>query len=161
ILIAYYSRTNVTANVINKISKEIDCDIEIIKDKKNRNGPLNYLKSGIDAARGKETEIETPSKNPSDYDLTIIGTPIWASTMATPVLTYLNHKKEEIKKLSIIITTGSSGIEKTIQEIEKLIGTTSVESLTLKRNDLSNITEYNNKISTFISKIKSLDNESK
>jgi len=122
ILLVYYSRTNNTRKISEEISTKLNCDIEEIRDLKERSGKLNYLKSGYEAIRSKETQIEDMKNDPSDYDLVIVGTPVWASTMATPVLTYLNKNKNKIKDLAILITFGGSGYEKTTNNIEKLCG---------------------------------------
>jgi flavodoxin len=122
ILLVYYSRTNNTRKISEEISTKLNCDIEEIRDLKERSGKLNYLKYGYEAIRSKETQIEDMKNDPSDYDLVIVGTPVWASTMATPVLTYLNKNKNKIKDLAILITFGGSEYEKTTNNIEKLCG---------------------------------------
>ncbi|MDR0911730.1 MAG: flavodoxin [Methanobrevibacter sp.] len=155
ILIAYYSRTNVTATIINEVVKEfsdeINVDIEVIKDKKNRNGSINYLLSVIDAVRRKNTEIENIEKNPSDYDLLIIGTPVWAATMANPVLAYLNQIKDNVNDFATIITAGSSGFEQTLNDIESIIGQKVITTLNISTKDRQS--GYSEKIANFVKKL--------
>ena len=42
-LIVYYSRTNVTKGIAEKLQKELDCDIEEITDDGKYNGKLGFL----------------------------------------------------------------------------------------------------------------------
>ncbi|MDR3291687.1 MAG: flavodoxin [Methanobrevibacter sp.] len=154
ILIVYYSRTNVTANVVDEVSKKLNCDIEKINDLSNRSGPLNYLKSGYDAIRKNETKIGSTKKNPSDYDLVIIGTPVWAGTMSSPILTYLNQNIDKIKNLCVIVTFGSSGDESTIRNIEKIINKHSIASLKISRKDFKS--SFTHKVDEFVNKIEKI-----
>ncbi|WP_394325794.1 flavodoxin family protein, partial [Methanobrevibacter arboriphilus] len=96
ILITYYSRTNITEKVAIKLKEELDCDLEEIIDKKNRSGPISYLISGFQAVRSVPADIKEIEKSPENYDLVIIGTPVWAGTMSTPILAYLEENKEKI-----------------------------------------------------------------
>ena len=99
-LIVYYSRTNVTKGIAEKLQKELDCDIEEITDDGKYNGKLGFLKGGMNASMGRSSDINPITKNPADYDLVIIGTPVWASNMAAPVFTYLIQNKDKIKNMA-------------------------------------------------------------
>jgi flavodoxin len=150
ILIAYYSRTNITRNVAKKIQKELNCDIEEIKDTKNRSGMLNYIKSGFDAIRAKNTKIKPITKDPSHYDLTIIATPVWAGTMASPILTYITENKEKFTKVSFISTCNST-CEKTLENMENLLNKQAIETMTINKEDIDQ--RLNQKINEFSNKI--------
>ena len=115
ILIVYYSRTNVTKMIAEKLQKELKCDIEEITDNGNYNGKLGYLKGGMTASMSRTSDINPIAKNPSDYDLVIVGTPVWASNIATPVFTYLMKYRDQINKMASFCTCISSGWEKTNQ----------------------------------------------
>lgn len=103
-LLVYYSRTNITKEIAETIQKKLDCDIEEITDNNKYSGKLGFLKGGMNAAMGRTTDINPISKNPSDYDLIIIGTPVWASNMATPIYTYLMKYNSEIKNVASFCT---------------------------------------------------------
>lgn len=151
VLIAYYSLTKVTEGLVENVSEKIECDVEEIKDKQNRAGRIKYLTSIIDALRGKKADIKSPEKNPEDYDLVIVGTPVWARTMATPVLSYLDLNKDKIKSVGAIVTCGGNGIEKTIADIESILGKKIVSALTMTREDFNS--SYDNKIDKFIEEL--------
>ncbi|MBO6110535.1 MAG: flavodoxin [Methanobrevibacter sp.] len=150
-LIVYYSRTNVTKDIANRLQKELDCDIEEITDGGKYDGRLGYMKGGMNASMGRTSDIDPISKNPSDYDLVIIGTPVWASNMATPVYTYLIKYNDQIKKMASFCTCISGGYEKALEKIAEVSGKTQVSTMFLNAKDVKNPTE---KINTFIKNIK-------
>jgi flavodoxin len=150
-LIVYYSRTNVTKDIANRLQKELDCDIEEITDGGKYDGRLGYMKGGMNASMGRTSDIDPISKNPSDYDLVIIGTPVWASNMATPVYTYLIKYNDQIKKMASFCTCISGGYEKALEKIAEVSGKTQISTMFLNAKDVKNPTE---KINTFIKNIK-------
>ncbi|MDO5850373.1 MAG: flavodoxin [Methanobacteriaceae archaeon] len=118
-LVVYYSRTQNTEKVAKLIKEELNADIEEIKPIKGYDGPIGYAKGGLESSRGKTPKLEKISKDPSNYDLTIIGTPVWAFTMASPVLTYLRENKDKFNDVAFFTTAGSSGMESTLENMEK------------------------------------------
>jgi flavodoxin len=150
ILIAYYSRTNVTRKIAEEIQKELDCDIEEITDGGKYNGKLGFLKGGMNASMGRTSDINPITKNPSDYDLVIVGTPVWASNMAPPVLTYLMRYRDKIKSMASFCTCQNSGYEMTLAKIAEVSQKKQVARMHLTSADIENPTE---KINTFIDNI--------
>ena len=92
-LVLFYSRTGNTGKIANEIAVKLNSDIEEIFDKKNRKGIFGYLAAAKDAATKKFTQIEEVKKDLSQYDLVIIGTPVWAWGMAPAIRTYLSKNK--------------------------------------------------------------------
>ncbi len=150
ILIVYYSRTDVTRKIAEAIQKELDCDIEEITDNGKYNGKLGFLKGGMNASMRRTSDINPMRKNPSDYDLTIVGTPVWASNMATPVFSYLMKYKDEINDMASFCTCISSGYEQTLINLAAVSAKKQVATMYLTAKDIENPRE---KINTFINKI--------
>src|SRR3989339_644824 len=96
-LIVYYSRTGTTKRVAEAIAEKLGADLEEIVDKKDRKGAMGYLTAGRDATLRRLTEIEPLKKRAEDYDLVIIGTPIWSWNMSVAVRAYLSLNKEALK----------------------------------------------------------------
>lgn len=151
ILVVYYSRTGTTKRVAEIISKMLKCDIGEIYDTKNREGIMGYLKSGRDASLGRLTLIKDIKYDTKQYDLIIIGTPVWAWNMATPVRTYIVQNKRFFKKTAFFCTMGGSS-GKTFVKMETLSGKTALALLELKtREVLKN--DYKDKVREFIKKL--------
>ena len=96
-LVAFYSRDGNTKRVAEIIAKALNADIDEIKDKKSRKGIIGFLRAGYDATRGKTTEINF-SKKPADYDVVILGGPVWNGRVTPAVRTYLLKNRDSVKK---------------------------------------------------------------
>lgn len=134
-LVVFYSRTGTTRIVGEIIAQKLGADVEEIKDTMDRGGVGGYLRSGRDAMKRNLTKLEPVVKKPSDYDLVIIGTPIWGWNMSVPIRTYLTEQKNNIQnKVAFFCTMGGSGDKKAFSEMEEIIGkkTVSVFSATTK-----------------------------
>lgn len=105
-LVVYYTRTGNARFVAETIAAEIGADVEEVIDLKKRTGVLGYLSGGSDARRGKETEIASTKKSPAEYDLVIVGTPVWAGRPAPAILTYFKKHDFADKKVAVFFTQG-------------------------------------------------------
>jgi flavodoxin len=105
-LVVHYSRTGRTSKVAAELAAALGADSDSIIDRTNRSGLIGWLRSGRDATRRYTTELEPPKKDPSAYDLVVIGSPIWNANMSTPVLTYLKQFSGKLPKVAFFITCG-------------------------------------------------------
>ena len=153
-LVVYYSRTQTTEKVAKMIKDELNCDIESIKPIKNYDGKLGYARGGFESSTKKLPGIENPEKDPSEYDLVIIGTPVWASTMASPVLTYLRHNNGKFNNVAFFDTAGGSGVESTFKKLEQETKKP-LQTLGLTREDMK---DYEEKTQKFVEDLKKLMN---
>lgn len=153
ILLVFYSRTGTTKQVANLISENLNCEYEEILDTKNRLGFFGWLKSGKDAMMKKITVLKQIEKNPEKYDLVVIGTPIWASNMSTPIRTYIVENKEKFKNIAFFCTEGGSGGKKCFERMAKLCNKEPVATLEIKTKEI--------KKETHLEKVKEFSNEIK
>jgi len=103
-LVVFYSRTGTTREVVEAISGLLQCDLEEVLDTKNRAGILGYLRSGSDAFLKRLAAIKETRTDPALYDIVIIGTPIWAYVMSSPIRTYLSRNKNRFKQVAFFCT---------------------------------------------------------
>ena len=96
--VVYYSRTGKTKFVAETIAAELGSEIEEIVDLKNREGKLGWMSATQDASSEKETHIAPTKKIPKDYDLLIIGTPVWAFNTTPAIRTYIKNNDLSGKK---------------------------------------------------------------
>jgi flavodoxin len=115
-LVVYYSRTGNAKFVAETIAAELGSDIEEIVDLKNRAGKIGWISAGRDASGGKQTKIAPTKKVAADYDLLIIGTPIWAWSPTPAIKTYVGKNDLTGKKVALFFTFDSNlrqAVEKT------------------------------------------------
>lgn len=132
ILVVYYSRTGVTKKLADYIAKKIGAATEEIKDTIKRAGAIGYMSAGRDAALRRLTKLEPLKFNPADFDLVIIGTPIWSWNMSTPIRSYLNEYKNQFKQAAFFCTMGGSGDDKAFREMGEIINKKPAAVLALK-----------------------------
>lgn len=120
-LVVYYSRTGITRTVAQYVAEALDADIEELIDTKNRKGPLGFVVAGKDAALKKFVPIEPPKYNPNQYDLVVIGSPVWANTMSSAVRAYLTEHGKEIRSAALLSTTHSSGVEESQRDMRDML----------------------------------------
>lgn len=128
-LVAFFSRTGTTKKLAEAISIVMRCDIDEIKEAKQRTGLLGFLRSGREAVLGSMVEIES-SKDPSRYDIVIIGGPVWSSNVSSPVRSYLHKHRKSIKKAAFFCTCGSK-CGKAFETMQKVGGKKPVATLCL------------------------------
>lgn len=147
-LVVFYSRTGNTRKVGEKIANILKADIDEVIDKTDRSGIRGWLGGGKDAFFKNPTFIHF-KKDPSKYDLVIIGTPVWAATQAPAVRTYLSEHK--LKSVAFFCTYGGSE-GKTFSEME-LVSKKPVATLGLVDRKIGT-PESLSKIKEFCRKIK-------
>jgi flavodoxin len=135
-LVVYYSRTGLTKKIAALISHELNADMDEIIDKKKRSGPVGYMTGGRDAMKGVLTGI-TYARNPKDYDMIIIGGPVWAWTVTPAVRTYLDQNSDalKVKKVAFFATQGSSGSDKKFAVMEGMLKVKPISTLTVNGKD--------------------------
>ena len=120
-LVVYYSRSGNTRFVAEKISQKIGGDIEEIIDKKRRKGPLGFVIGGFDATRGRKTDIAEMKKSPRDYDLIVVGTPMWNKRITPAVRTYLEDNKLSEKRVALFCTNHGSQSERVFKTLKEIM----------------------------------------
>lgn len=120
-LVVYYSRSGNTRKVADIIGKKLGSDMEEIIDNKNRRGMLGFLTSGNEAHLKKIIPIEDIKSDLSQYDLIIVGTPIWAGNISTPIYSFLHKYKEKIIKFAFFSTSMGTDPQKNFFSIEKIV----------------------------------------
>ena len=154
-LVVYYSRSGNSKFVAQTIAEKIGADIEDVIDKKNRRGRLGFLTAGYDATRGKETQIEETKFLPKNYDLIVVGTPIWNSRPTPAIRTYLNKNDLSSQKVALFCTLDGSNEEKVTANIKKLLPNGNIISTLAVEKALKNPEEAKSKISAWCSNLTS------
>ena len=154
ILVVYYSRTGLTKKIATLISTKLKADIDEVIDKKDRSGAMGYMRAGKDAMKNELTSI-TFTHDPKDYDLVLIGGPVWAWTVTPAVRTYLDKNVDalKIKRVAFFASQGSSGSDKKFKAMEDVIGMKPIATLTINGKDFKSNT-YESKVDEFVSSIK-------
>ncbi len=120
-LVVFYSRTGNTKFMAEKVAAELSADTEEVVDLKNRRGWLGFIRAGYDATRSKVTKIQKTQKSSWDYDLIVVGTPVWNSRLTPAIRTYLKENDLSQKRVALFSTNEGRGSEKTLAMMKSLI----------------------------------------
>jgi flavodoxin len=131
-LIVYYSRSGTTRKVAEALAGILKAEVEEISEKRKRGGPIGWLKSGYEASRKKSPSIADLKHDPASYDLVVIGTPVWAGTLASPVRSFLEQHAGSIKRAGFFLTMGGERESKTFADMAALLGKETEAQLALR-----------------------------
>ena len=128
-LIIFYSLEGNTRFVSETLATELDGDLAEIKTKDelvNKNSLMKYIWWGKMIFQKQEPEILPIDKKIEDYDLIIIGTPVWAWTYTPPIASFFQENRIHGKKVAVFCCHGGWP-RKTLEKMkEKLTGNTIV-----------------------------------
>ncbi|MDD5066944.1 MAG: flavodoxin domain-containing protein [bacterium] len=122
-LVVFYSRTGRTRKIAERIASRLQSEKEEIIDRKKRRGFVAWFVAGADAVRKKLTEIEGIKKDPSSFDVVILGTPVWGDSMVPALRTYITQFRDKIKRVAFFYCSGGTeGSQKIFPDMEELTG---------------------------------------
>lgn len=151
-LVVYYSYTNNVERIVDALLTKIDADIlEIEPAQKGLDYAADNYAIGsaqIAAIRHNPDDaasypaIDPVNVNLSEYDCIILGSPLWWSSMAAPLQTFLFQYGKEMagKKIGLIVSSASSGISGVEGDAHRLIpdGNFLTPSLWVRSSQTSN-----------------------
>jgi flavodoxin len=136
VLVASYSLDGTTSHVARDIARMLSADVDEIRDVVKRAGMFRYIQAGIESiARGLPT-IQFDSRL-SDYDLVVLGTPVWTGTMASPMRSFLYKHASQLKEVACFCTMGGSGSVGTLNEMRAMCGTPEALTFAAKNADVT------------------------
>jgi flavodoxin len=149
VLVCYYSMTGHTRRLAAELHRALDCEIEEIREPRPRTGLVGLVRALYDAMRRRAPPIEPIRHEPEDLDLLVLGGPIWAGRLASPVRTYAAHYAQRAHRIALFCTEGSRGADQAFAELEALCGRERVASLVVDERHLAD-SEHCDQLSDFV-----------
>jgi len=100
-LIIYYSYEGNTEFMARSLAEHLKADmlkLEPVNEQKH-SGFMKYVWGGKQVFMNRRPELKPLDKNPADYELLIIGTPVWAFTHTPALSTFLQNTTIKGKKI--------------------------------------------------------------
>ena len=155
--VVFYSLSGNTQAAAKEIAEGIGADLIELKLVK----PFPTEKSkqlalgGMQAMFGMKPAIQELSKNIKEYDVLILGTPIWAGTIAAPVHSFLNNYQVLDKIVAVFTFSGGGDNKRCIAKLSKRLPRLKVEVALANRD--SDLAIHNaDKIHHFIKEVERL-----
>ncbi|OLS14754.1 MAG: flavodoxin [Promethearchaeota archaeon CR_4] len=124
ILVIYYSLEGNTQLIAENIAKTVNADVlRLVPEKDIKStGGRRFFWGGKQVVMKEKPVLKPFDKNPLEYDLLFIGTPVWAWSFTPALRSFFSEVKLQGKKIAIFCTH-SGGMRKTLANIKnKLAG---------------------------------------
>ena len=151
-LVVYYSRTGNTKLLGDELAGALGADIEELKDTKNRMGVAGWLQCARDARRKHFADLEPVRHAPADYDLVVLGGPIWGFTMCSPTRTYAVMHRDSFTRVAFFCTAGGyKNIPASFEALKDATGMEPAATLGLSEGDV--LDDHADALAEFVSKL--------
>jgi flavodoxin len=138
VLVVYYSRSGHTAKIARSIARRLDADVEeLFEEPPRAAGIAGYLRAGLDAARGRTGRLRPMVNDPAKYDLVIVGTPVWASSVTPAVRSFLEANASRVRRIAFFLTHGGSGRARVLAQMESAAGRAPVATAAVRESELA------------------------
>ncbi len=121
-LVVCYSRSGLTARLGREIAASCGADFELIREARGRAGPLGFLRSVWESVRRQQPAILAAENRPADYALVILGAPVWAGQVASPMRSYILQHCQDFNRVALFCTMGGRGGDSALAEMAALCG---------------------------------------
>jgi flavodoxin len=121
-LVAYYSRSGNTQALARELGAALGADVEEIVEPRHRRGPIGYLRSLFDVFTDRLPPVAVPHHDPARYDLVLLGGPVWAGHIASPLRSFAGRYAADAVQVAFFCTEGGKGAEHAFAELRKTCG---------------------------------------
>ena len=147
-LIIYYSLTGNTRQIAEALASKLEADCARIQDRNVRSGVLGTLRTAYESLFARPAKINYISADPAQYELLILGAPVWMMRLAPPLRSYILKEKNRFNKVAFFCTEGSSGGSGVFKTMENLCAKHPVATLEVSEADIKS-GEYKEKVERF------------
>lgn len=151
ILVVAYSRSENTRTVAQAIATHCHADFEEIRELRSRRGPGGYVRSAVEAWRRAPSTILAPRNDPADYDLVVLGSPVWVQHVSSPMRRYLLDHGSALTRTAHFVTEGGSGGQTALADMASLTPRAPIATLILTDAELR--ASLQAKIADFVAQI--------
>jgi flavodoxin len=134
-LVVYFSRSNTTRTVAKRLAAQLGAELEEIVDPTRRRGLVGWLRCGFEGKAGKVAVI-APSRPVDGFDVVVVGTPMWAGSLSSPVRAYLRRHRRELGDVAFFCTRGGKGPHEVFRQMAAEAGRAPIAELTVREREL-------------------------
>jgi len=150
--VIYYSHNGSSAQAAEIIKAELNADIFRIEtlDSKKRKGLPLMLWGGGQVVKGKKPALKPLSVDINAYDLVILGTPVWASSPAPALVSFLSTNSITGKKVALFCCH-AGGMGEALNKLKALLdGNTVIGEIDFRNAAKMDKGELKQKISEWV-----------
>lgn len=136
VLVIYFSRTGHTQELAHELALAGRWDCEALRDATRRGGILGALRSGVEALLARSAPIAPLEHDLSEYELVVVGTPVWNHAVSSPVRALFERHRRELPRVAFFVTCHGNGARRVLAQMAELAGREPVTTLAVRTRDL-------------------------
>lgn len=119
-LVVCYSRTGRTRLLAQKIGSALHATVEELVAATDHRGVGGYLRAALEGRFQQPAALMAPQHDPDGFDLVVIGTPVWAGCVSSPVRSYLQQHAAALRRVAFFCTMMQRGCETTFRQMQEI-----------------------------------------
>jgi flavodoxin len=147
-LIVYYSNTGHTKKIAEELAEVSGWRVAEIREAKSRQGRWGEIRCVIEALIGIKPHIEFESPSFDTFHLVIIGTPVWAGHVASPVQSFLAKHRNSFNRVAFFCTCAGPHSGPVFDQLHSLSGRVPVNTLAITNEEMKS-SSYRDKLAAF------------
>jgi flavodoxin len=147
-LIVYYSNTGHTKTIAEELAKAGGWSVAEIREAKPRKGRWGEIRCAIESLIGIKPHIEFTSPPFDTFDLVVIGTPVWAGHVASPVQSFLAKHRSNLHRVAFFCTCAGPDSTPVFDQLRTLSERVPVNTLAITNEEMKS-PSYRDKLVTF------------
>lgn len=154
ILIAYYSLGGHTARVARDLAVRLDADVLELREVANRHGFLGHVRAALDAFFARHAILEAGPWPAGPYELTLVGTPVWAGRITPAARTFLELVRDQPGEIAFFTTSGGTDAAQLVPAVEKIIDRRAAAFGGMTHRDLRDAAIYQHHLDALVTAVK-------
>lgn len=135
ILTVFYSDSGDTKRIADDIAAALSTTLERVTAPGLGRGTFGFLTRAWTALRRKPVAIDPQHNNPADFDLVIIGSPLWVGRVSSPVRAYLARHRAALNQVAFFVSAAGSNADGAFDDMRRLCGKEPIACLAITNED--------------------------
>jgi hypothetical protein len=162
-LVVYYSNSGTTKCVAGRIAEQLGAETDEVEEARPRPPLLidgkkpaaggALARAALAAVFGMGSSIVETRRNPAEYDLVVVGTPVWGGSLTPAVRSYLKRHRNSIGRVAFFCTAGEPAKHRAFGQMRKTVGREPVATVAVKSDDARG-DACSGAIAAFVSRLK-------
>lgn len=153
ILVAFYSMSGHTRRIAIEMKDAIGAEIEEIRELRPRQGFFGVLRALFDSVLRRKPAIQRIERNPVNFDVLVIGGPVWAGRIASPARSYAHAYGPSASKVAFFCTEGGRGGATAFTELQEICQRKPVATLEIDAQHLDDAA-HRDMLQKFVAQLK-------
>ena len=160
-LVVFHSSSGNTKKVAQAIGKALSADVEQIRlvkpfqvdiKGKGLSNFVNISRAALGGMTARAAPIQEAQRDPANYDLVLIGTPVYANSLPAPVRAYIEQYRPKFKEVAFFCTGEDPNNEHIFELLEEACGQTPRTSLPFHAPTIR-ADEFHSQVEAFIASL--------